>query len=101
MSPEAKPARASGTVSLADEDFEQEVNPFEDLLARDEYRVLADYRACLDAQAAAERAFRAPAAWAWMSVLNVARGGHFPSDRAIREYCDTIWGAKAVRIGRA
>ena len=31
-----------------------------------------------------------------MSVLNVARMGRFSSDRAVREYAETIWRVEAV-----
>jgi starch phosphorylase len=45
----------------------------------------------VDTQAEAERAFGDPGRWARMSILNAARAGKFYSDRAIREYCDSIW----------
>jgi starch phosphorylase len=66
------------------------------LLERDDYLLLADYRAYVDAQADVDRAFRDPVRWTRMSILNVARAGKFSSDRAIREYARDIWGVKAV-----
>jgi len=68
------------------------------LLEHDEYLVLADYRAYVDAQSEVERAFRDPERWTRMSILNTARAGKFSSDRAIREYCDKIWNVRPVRI---
>ena len=61
------------------------------LLDRDDYLLLADYRAYVDAQTEAARAFGDPGRWARMSILNAARAGKFYSDRAIREYCASIW----------
>jgi len=61
------------------------------LLGRDEYFVLADFRAYVECQERVAAAFRDPARWDRMSVLNVARVGRFSSDRAIREYCENIW----------
>jgi starch phosphorylase len=73
------------------------------LLERDDYLVLADYRSYVDRQAEVDRAFRDTARWSRMSILNTARSGRFSSDRAIQEYCDEIWRVKPlpVRAARA
>ncbi|MDP8235598.1 MAG: glycogen/starch/alpha-glucan phosphorylase [Candidatus Erginobacter occultus] len=63
----------------------------EELLGRDRYLVLADYASFLEAQAAAEKAYRDRERWTGMSILNAARCGFFSSDRAVREYCREIW----------
>jgi starch phosphorylase len=52
----------------------------------------------VDAQAEVERAFRDPARWTRMSILNVARAGRFSSDRAMREYAGQIWDVRPVPI---
>ncbi len=63
----------------------------ESLLDHDEYMLLADYASYLQSQDAIEAAYRDPARWARMSILNAARCGFFSSDRAIRQYAQTIW----------
>lgn len=65
--------------------------PTEQLLHRDDYMRLADYRAYADCQAEVDRAFRDRAHWTRMSILNVARSGKFSSDRAVREYAEKLW----------
>jgi len=63
----------------------------ESLLAHDEYMVLADYRAYVEAETRAGDDYRDRDAWTRRAVQTVARMGHFSSDRSIREYCQNIW----------
>ncbi len=63
----------------------------EHLLRHDEYLLMADYRAYVDCQQEVDHAYRDPAHWTRMSILNVARMGKFSSDRAILEYAKNIW----------
>jgi len=63
----------------------------DDLLHRDPFLVLADFRAYADCQRRVEALWRTPAAWLRSSILNTARAGRFSSDRAIREYAREIW----------
>jgi len=73
--------------------------PFIDsLLNHDTYLTLADYHAYAACQLEVEQAYRDPARWARMSILNVARMGKFSSDRAIREYCRDIWQIEPVAL---
>ena len=62
-----------------------------DLVERDPFLVLADFRAYAEAQRAVAAAWREPATWLRSSILNVARAGYFSSDRSIREYAQKIW----------
>ncbi|MCM3870734.1 MAG: glycogen/starch/alpha-glucan phosphorylase [Pyrinomonadaceae bacterium] len=68
------------------------------LLDRDEYLLLADYQSYVDQQDQVSLAFSDPDRWTNMSILNVARMGHFSSDRSIQEYCDQIWHTRPVKV---
>jgi starch phosphorylase len=68
------------------------------LLDGDMYFVLADYAAYIECQERVGRIYRDKDMWTKMSVLNVARSGKFSSDRAIREYAETIWNIQAVPV---
>ena len=57
---------------------------------------MADYQAYADCQRQVSQAYGDVDHWARMSILNAVHSGKFSSDRAIRQYCDTIWKAKAV-----
>ena len=63
----------------------------DELLNKDAYMVLADFKPYIKAQSDAGTAFQDSMRWSKMSVLNTARSGTFSSDRAIREYCEDIW----------
>ncbi len=68
------------------------------LLRHDSYLLLADYPAYVACQETVDRAYRDPARWARMSILNVARMGKFSSDRSIAEYCRDIWRVQPVPV---
>ncbi|NTV95340.1 MAG: glycogen/starch/alpha-glucan phosphorylase [Thiobacillus sp.] len=71
----------------------------DNLLQRDDYLLLADYRAYVDCQDRVASAWNEPERWTRMAILNVARMGKFSSDRTIAEYCRDIWRATPVKIG--
>ncbi len=83
-------ALASGRFSGGDRELFSPI--LDSLLERDEYLVLADFAAYVDAQEEVSRIWADPEEWSRRAILNVARMGYFSSDRAIREYCDGIWG---------
>ena len=64
----------------------------------DRYFHLADFRDYVNTQSIAAELYRQPGEWARKAVLNVARTGHFSSDRTIREYAHDIWGLKVVPV---
>jgi starch phosphorylase len=70
----------------------------EGLTGRDEYMLLADYRAYVESQDRVAETYRDQDRWTRMAVLNVARMGKFSSDRAIEEYARDIWKVEPVRI---
>jgi len=63
----------------------------DELLGRDRFFVLADYRSYVDAQAEVERRLADEEEWTRSAILNVARMGRFSSDRSIRDYCRDVW----------
>lgn len=70
----------------------------ENLLGRDQYMLLADFRSYIDCQEKVSKAYTNQKSWAKMAILNTARMGKFSSDRTIDEYNKQIWKAPAVSI---
>ena len=64
------------------------------------FALLADYAAYIDCQEQVSAAYRDPARWTRMSILNVARMGKFSSDRTITEYCRDIWRVTPTPVER-
>jgi len=64
----------------------------------DQHMVLADYAAYVRCQERVSAAYRDPAAWTRMSILNCANMGKFSSDRTALEYAREIWGVSPVPI---
>lgn len=61
------------------------------LIGRDECMVLADYPSYIDSQERVNALYKNRKAWTKASIITVSRMGMFSSDRAVREYCDTVW----------
>lgn len=57
----------------------------------DEYFVLEDFRDYIRAWEDAGRAYRDESRWLKMSLVNIAKAGHFSSDRTIMQYAEDIW----------
>ena len=64
----------------------------------DPFYVMADYRAYVDAQDLAGKAYQDPSKWASMAIRNIAGSGKFSSDRTIGEYASDIWKLNSVEV---
>ena len=70
----------------------------DNLIHHDPFLALADYRSYVDCQDEVSRAWLDRDTWSRMSIRNTARSGKFSSDRAIKEYCDEIWGVGPMSV---
>ncbi|MDX2503949.1 MAG: glycogen/starch/alpha-glucan phosphorylase [Gammaproteobacteria bacterium] len=70
------------------------------LLNHDPYFVMADYQAYIDKQLEVDILFQDKQKWAEKALLNIARMGHFSSDRTILEYAEKVWDLKPVVPGK-
>lgn len=58
----------------------------------DAYMTIADYQDYARAQRDLSKAYLDKPRFTGMSLVNIAKAGHFSSDRAVSEYADRIWG---------
>jgi starch phosphorylase len=65
------------------------------LYDHDYFLVTCDFDSYFDTQRRADTAYRNPANWAAMAVVNTASMGWFSSDRTIKGYARDIWGAES------
>jgi starch phosphorylase len=70
----------------------------ENLVGSDPFLVLADFESYVACQERVAEAWADTERWTRMSILNTARSGKFSSDRAVREYCDEIWGVSRTPV---
>jgi starch phosphorylase len=66
----------------------------------DPWMTAADFRSYVDAQAAAEAAYRDEERWTAMSIRNTASSGRFSTDRTMREYNDDIWRLSPIELAK-
>ncbi len=71
---------------------------FEELMNRnDEYFLLADFHAYVEAQKTVENYYKDRHRWAHICLVNIAKSGYFSSDRTIQQYVDDIWHIEPVK----
>ncbi|WP_319549173.1 glycogen/starch/alpha-glucan phosphorylase [Desulfogranum marinum] len=80
---------SSGHFSHGDQQLFKPV--IDELLYNDRYLLMADYESYINCHDKIGSVFEDHQIWTRMSILNVARMGRFSSDRAIQEYCRSIW----------
>ncbi len=66
------------------------------LYDHDYFLVTCDFDSYFDTQRRADTAYRNPANWAAMALVNTASMGWFSSDRTIKGYARDIWGAESL-----
>ena len=66
--------------------------------AADPWMTAADFRSFVDAQKAAEQAYRDIDGWTRMSILNTAKSGRFSTDRTMRDYNRDIWKLEPIDL---
>lgn len=87
--------------SLIDGTFDRDTERFrmiyDEVMERnDEYFILKDFQAYIDASAKMDKLYADRLGWGKKCLINVAESGYFSSDRTIDEYNRDIWHLKKV-----
>lgn len=80
-----------GTFSKNDEEASNFSQIHQELVGRDFFRVLQDFRSYYDTQLKVEALYADPLKWAQYAIHNVASMGKFSIDHSVRTYAENIW----------
>jgi starch phosphorylase len=61
------------------------------MMSNDEFFVLKDFDAYVEAQELVDLTYRNQKEWLRKAIINIAHSGKFSSDRTIAEYATEIW----------
>ena len=72
---------------------------YDELMYRnDEYYLLQDFEAYVEAQKEVEHRYLDKEQWAKSMLVNIALSGFFSSDRTIQQYAEEIWNIKPIEV---
>ncbi|MDT2756650.1 glycogen/starch/alpha-glucan phosphorylase [Enterococcus asini] len=72
---------------------------FDSLLKHnDEYFVLRDFAAYVEAQEKIDQLYKDTKVWQQMSLMNIANGGRFSADDTVMRYAEDIWHIEPVEL---
>ena len=72
---------------------------FDELMyGNDEYLLLKDFKAYVNAQKKTEELYSDQRVWAKMALINIAKSGFFSSDRTIKQYAKEIWDIEQITL---
>ncbi len=80
-----------GTFSKNDEEAANFAQIHQELVGRDFFRVLQDFRSYYEAQKKVDALYLDPNKWAQFAIHNIASMGKFSVDTAVRSYAEQIW----------
>ncbi|NMM65788.1 glycogen/starch/alpha-glucan phosphorylase [Clostridium sp. P21] len=86
----------NGFLNVSNYEFNDIYNSL--LFNNDEYFVLKDFDAYVDAQNKINRLYMDKEKWMKMSIINIANSGIFSSDNTVAKYADEIWNIKKINF---